>query len=191
MTQTSAVSAKNSLAPRWQALAAVFLGQCAVIGWMITERVHLLTTGREIVLDVVPVDPRDLFRGDYVRLGYPAERVPAAMFAEPQGKRGTPVYVVLAQDAAGKWQPVRAQAKLPTGLAQGEVVFQATVGGQGTGTVDFGIGTYFVPENEGRKIEKQIAGKQVQIRVAVSPTGKPAIKGMLIGGLPVFTEPLL
>jgi uncharacterized membrane-anchored protein len=158
---------------------------------MITERVHLLTTGREIVLDVVPVDPRDLFRGDYVRLGYPAERVSAALFTEPQGKRGTPVYVVLAQDGAGKWQPVRAQSTVPTGLAQSEVVIQATVGGQGTGTVDFGIGTYFVPENEGRKIEKEIAGKQVQIRVAVSPTGKPAIKGMLIGGLPVYTEPLL
>ena len=53
------------------------------------------------------------------------------------------------------------------------------------------FGYYFVPENEGRKIEKEIASKQVQVRVALSPAGKPAIKGMLVGGVPVFTEPLL
>ena len=29
-----------------------------------------LKTGREIILETVPVDPRDLFRGDYVILSY-------------------------------------------------------------------------------------------------------------------------
>ena len=60
------------------ALAAVALAQTAVLAWMVIDRIQLLRSGREIVLPIVPVDPRDLFRGEYVRLEYPAAQVPLA-----------------------------------------------------------------------------------------------------------------
>ena len=41
-----------------------------ILGWMVVDRVRLLAAGREIVLPIRPVDPRDLFKGDYARLGY-------------------------------------------------------------------------------------------------------------------------
>ena len=58
----------------WLAIAAVAVGQALVLGWMIWDRTSLLANGREVVLDVVPVDPRSLFRGDYVILGYDISR---------------------------------------------------------------------------------------------------------------------
>ena len=180
---------------RWRALAAVFAGQCAVLGWMIAERVHLLTTGQEIVLDVVPVDPRDLFRGDYVRLGYTAERIPRRLFAEPPGHQGAPVYVVLAKDSASRWLPVKAQAMKPATLAKDEIAVRGKIrwpdDRAGVVNVDFGIGSYFVPEGDGLKIESDVAKHQVQVRVSVNGDGKAAIKGLLVGGTSAYTEPLL
>jgi len=51
------------------ALAILALAQTGVLAAMVIDRVRLLTSGREITLPIVPVDPRDLFRGEYVRLG--------------------------------------------------------------------------------------------------------------------------
>ena len=50
---------------------------------MVIDRVRLLKTGREITLPIVPVDPRDLFRGEYVRLGYDIGRVPLRLLDGP------------------------------------------------------------------------------------------------------------
>ena len=66
----------------WIAIAVVALGQAAVLGWMIWDRASLLANGREVVLEVIPVDPRSLFRGDYVILGYDISR-----FDLPAGRR--------------------------------------------------------------------------------------------------------
>ena len=54
----------------WYAVAAVAAIQTAVLGWMVYDRVSLLRSGREMIADVLPIDPRDLFRGDYVIFGY-------------------------------------------------------------------------------------------------------------------------
>jgi uncharacterized membrane-anchored protein len=43
---------------------------------MIAERAAPLRSGRTVLLRVVPVDPRDLLRGDYVTLSYEISRVP-------------------------------------------------------------------------------------------------------------------
>ena len=54
----------------WPLLGGVALLQSAALFDMIYERHRLLKTGREITLAVRPLDPRDIFRGDYVTLGY-------------------------------------------------------------------------------------------------------------------------
>src|SRR5437667_8552551 len=59
-----------------------------------------LSTGRVVLLETAPVDPRDLLRGDYVILSYKISRVPMDLFAPPVAgplPAGTPVYVTLEQ----------------------------------------------------------------------------------------------
>ena len=54
----------------WPLLAGVAVVQSAALFNMVYERDRLLKTGKEIVLPVQPLDPRDIFRGDYVTIGY-------------------------------------------------------------------------------------------------------------------------
>src|SRR5690606_25052583 len=78
----------------WLAVAAVAVLQTAALGWMVYERVRLLQTGREAVLPIVPVDPRSLFRGDYVRLSYDVTRVPGRLI-KGDVSRGEWLYVTI------------------------------------------------------------------------------------------------
>ena len=59
----------------WVLLTVVALVQTLALVWMVGARVSLLSSGREVVLETVPVDPRSIFRGDYVRLAYKISRL--------------------------------------------------------------------------------------------------------------------
>src|SRR5258708_2650618 len=59
----------------------LFAGVCLqalVLIAMIAIHAAPYLVGERIVLKVVPIDPRDVFRGDYVILGYEINRLPAA-----------------------------------------------------------------------------------------------------------------
>ena len=53
--------------------------QVGFLGWMIAGRAAILRDGAEALLKVEPIDPRDLLRGDYVRLGYEISRITARL----------------------------------------------------------------------------------------------------------------
>ena len=48
----------------------LILLQALILAGMIGYRYYWVETGEKIFLRVSPVDPRDLFRGDYVSLSY-------------------------------------------------------------------------------------------------------------------------
>ena len=72
------------------ALGVLALAQTAALAAMVVDRVRLLATGREITLPIVPVDPRDLFRGEYVRLGYSVDTLPVNQLEGPEPARNAP-----------------------------------------------------------------------------------------------------
>jgi uncharacterized membrane-anchored protein len=53
----------------------------------------------------------------------------------------------------------------------------------------YGIERYFVPEGEGRAIEKANREGKVAVVAAVTKAGRAAIKRLLIDGQPVYDEP--
>jgi len=55
--------------------AVIVLAQVLVVLALVVREERLLASGTEITLEVVPVDPRDLLRGDYVTLGYKAQNL--------------------------------------------------------------------------------------------------------------------
>src|SRR3972149_10134022 len=90
----------------WLAIGVGGLVQMAALVWMVWDRVHLLRTGREIVAEVTPVDPRDLFRGDYVIFGYPFSRT--GEVSVPGGtRRGDTIYVTLEPKDPGQGEIVQ------------------------------------------------------------------------------------
>lgn len=171
--------------------------QIAVLGWMIVDRTRLIKMGREVVLPIRPVDPRDLFRGQYVRLGYDISSVPVRLLEGPPPARNAPFYVTLEQSDDATWRPIRLSVAKPQAASPKQVVLKGRSlvpvpnYEAGSVTVRYGIESYFVPEGEGPRLEELARDRKLAILIAVDGSGAAAIKGILIDGKLQYTEQLL
>jgi len=181
--------------PLGLAIAAAL--QIAVLGWMVVDRTRLIKTGQDVVLPIRPVDPRDLFRGQYVRLGYDISSVPVKLLEGPRPQRNAPFYVTLEQGDDGTWRPIRISVAKPHVTPPKQIVLKARPwtafpqGDTGSVNVRYGIESYFVPEGEGPRLEALARDKKLAILIAVDGSGAAAIKGILIDGKLQYTEQLL
>jgi uncharacterized membrane-anchored protein len=178
-------------------IAIVALAQTAVLAYMVTDRVRLLSSGREITLPIVPVDPRDLFRGEYVSLGYDIGRVPVSLLEGPAPGANDAFYVVIEKQADGAWKPVKASRAFPKETSPDRVVLKGravfTAPWRAPNTVQqvrYGIESYFVPEGEGKRLEDVAREKRMAALIAVDSGGNAAIKGIIIDGKLQYEEPL-
>lgn len=202
------VTAAQTFLARWRTalIALVATVQALVLVAMVWDREALLANGRQVTMDVRPVDPRSLFRGDYVILSYDMSRLPLSMFpSHPQTDQR--VLVRLAQDAAagvGVWKPTGVTLAMPQRVPDGEIVLaghvryappQTRTSLRATETeqkvlMTYGIESFFVPEGTGKPIELQIGHGKVKVELAVSGSGEAAIKALLVDGERVAAEPL-
>tara|TARA_B100000315_G_scaffold108481_1_gene99566 strand:+ start:3435 stop:4004 length:570 start_codon:yes stop_codon:yes gene_type:complete len=150
----------------------VVAGQLALLLTVIGVKEQTLRTGTTVVLQAVPVDPRSLFQGDYVDLNYEISLLPPYLSDSPPGAK---VYVSL-MERDDVWEAITYNTRKPGG---DRVFIKGIVGRRGS--VDFGIGTYFVPEGTGRVIERV---QDLKIRVAIDGGGAALIKEVLIDGQP-------
>ena len=142
---------------------------------MVIDRVRLLSSGREITLPIVPVDPRDLFRGEYVRLGYAVSTVPMRQLEGPRPRENAAFYVVLEKKPDGAWQTVKMSRAMPQETSPDRIVLKARAtywparddGRRARCGVRYGIESYFVPEGQGRKLEDLAREKKLATLVAV------------------------
>lgn len=183
--------------PIFFALAALI--QVVLVGLMVYDRVRVLREGSEVTLQTRPVDPRDLLRGDYVVLTYDITNLPAGDLKDtPSQGRGTPVFVKLARK--GDFYEAVSVHAAPVPVADGEVLIRGrAIGGANCGSthrlfcerlhVNYGIERYFVPQDEGKAIERSRNEGQVSVVASVAPSGRAAIKRLLLGGKPVYDEP--
>lgn len=181
----------------WLAIAVVALVQTAALATMVYGRVTLLRDGREIVAEVVPVDPRDLFRGDYVILGYAFGRGDVPV---PEGtNQGDRIYVTLKEAAPEQWEVVGTSAAYEQPSDPSYVVLKGIAGyvsqlpdkPQPRASVRYGIESYFVPEGTGRTLEEQVREKRISAVLAVGSSGDVAIKALVVDGRRIAEEPLL
>ena len=181
------------------ALAIVALAQTGVLAAMVIDRVRLLTSGREITLPIVPVDPRDLFRGEYVRLGYDIGRVPARLLDGPRPRHNAPFYVVLEKNArrrlgAGQDIPRQAQRNLARPhRAQGPLGLRLAAEQPrptrcwACATASRAISCPRARASGSRTLARE---KRMAALIAVDARGNAAIKGLIIDGKLQYEEPL-
>jgi uncharacterized membrane-anchored protein len=164
------------------------LMQVLVLVYMAGEREYIVRNGKIIYLRTAPIDPRDLFRGDYVRLNYEISSIPASDL--PGGDaanliKGEKVYVSLKEASNGLYELERVGKKAPrTGVylvGRSPHAYQYRRFGYPL-MLNYGIEAYFVQQGKGREIEKRLGSRnQVQIplemQIAVSGNGKAVIKG--------------
>ena len=143
-----------------------------------------LHTGREVVLQTVPVDPRDLFRGDYVVLSYGANTLDLTSLPNDVERlvHGQTVYVALNTNGPHA-APVAVSAARPSGDAaflKGRVEWAS--GRQIR--VTYGLESFFVPEGKGRTLERA-RGKSLEVIAVVDRSGRAVIKALRLNGVPV------
>ena len=166
--------------------------QVTILAAMVAIHAAPLVVGETIVLRVEPVDPRDLFRGDYVTLAYAINRVP------PEGITGIPeaqkepsyngprrepeeqtVYVSLEPEADGRhWHATRFSTQRP---ATGEFirgVYRRYV--WGPGRLYYGIEAFYVPEGTGRKYEEATRSRHLVAEIALAPWGQAKLRSLRI-----------
>ena len=164
-------------------LLLTVVAQLATLLGMIALRAAPLVTGQTVLVRVQPVDPRDLFRGDYVILSYDFSRVPSDGIEGLSGSErgswkkleGRPVYVTLVPDSNG----VHHRAEKVTVAKPERGLF---IKGQMEryGSMKFGIESYFVQEGTGREYEQAIRDRKLSAELAVSSSGQAALKGLRI-----------
>lgn len=182
--------------PLW-GFALAFLIQAGLLGYMLAARASLLANGTEIRLPVIPVDPRDFFRGDYVVLAYPMSQLKASELAgEDEFAYGEPIFVELVQDGE-VWKPVALHKVKPDGALsiRGEISNYTYSAGCSEPScaiynVDYNLEKFFVPEGEGLELEKLRNDQRVQVDAVVAEDGRAALKRLLVDGEVRYEEEL-
>ncbi|HAH10207.1 MAG TPA: hypothetical protein DCL54_04035 [Alphaproteobacteria bacterium] len=177
-------------------LAVVGLLTAALV-YMIADRMALLASPNVVSLEVIPIDPTDPFRGDYVILAYKISNIEVdkADGVDDIGFREQ-VYVALKQDAqfwvvAGLYRQasaVPAGQKYIRGLVSNAWEIDDTK--RRKIQVTYGIESFFVPQGSGKPLEDAQRQGVVSADIALGTDGRAAIKAVRVDGQPVHTETL-
>ena len=178
------------------------LVQIGFLSWIIAGRAAILRNGKEVLVKVQPVDPRDLLRGDYIFLNNSISRIPVKLIANvPQGASSSddgPIVVRLKKGADGYWQPMAAwfgRAPAPPGADEADIAGHVNAGWglqepDATIEPDYGIGRFYVPEGEGMAIQNDMRVRPFSIKLALAADGTAQIKALMDGDKTLFEEPL-
>ena len=174
--------------------------QTAVLGYMVESRASILRNGTEIKLKTLPVDPRDLFRGDYVILSYPISTIPGSIVTGevPKVNGRERLVVRLKPGADGLWTATEASFGT-LAPEEGSVLLRTQPFDYYSVTdgvlpdslfVSYGIERYYVPEGEGKVLEDARNQEELEVEARVSADGTPQIARLILRGEPVYDEPL-
>jgi uncharacterized membrane-anchored protein len=157
--------------------------QLLILLGMIALRTLPLLTGQTVLVRVVPVDPRDLFRGDYVILSYEFSRTPRegieGLANEDRGDwrklEGRAVYVPLVRDSVpGHWRAEKVTLVKP----DAGPFLKGQMGRYGS--MEFGIEAYYVQEGSGHRFEQAIRNRRLSAELAVTSSGQAALKSLKV-----------
>ena len=189
--------------PAWRMWVPLLL-QIGLIAAVPATAVYTFITGKTVVLQTAPVDPYDFLRGYYQVLSYdisdltnlqklpgwkdlPTEKKPC-----PPGivcpknphnvKPKTSFYVILEAPKTATnpgrpqaWKPVRVSLENPGNLPANQIAIKGKYNGW---RMEYGLETYYMPEDEREKVNQEISEAQRKqrqsflVEVKVDKTGR-------------------
>jgi uncharacterized membrane-anchored protein len=183
-----------------------FLGAIILFVIVLTSGVYmqenLRRNGQQVILDTLPIDPRDILRGDYVDLSYEIGRGDKAVAFAQTLSVSQPVYALLTLGndnrvvdyAFSTTQPKDGVYIRGEGVVQeyqnyvwerdGQPIYET----EKNGTINYPqIEQYFVPEGKGWEIDRMGrlgSGKKLEVKIAVNGS-RAQILELLVDGQPV------
>ena len=155
--------------------------------WMMATAITMetkLTGPNTVLLETMPVDPRDFLRGDYVILNYKISSIPAAWIQRTpqQNLQNQTVYVTL--EKRGKFHEATAASLTPHPPAPGQYIARGTIEnswnfrGQASVRVNYGIERYYVKEGTGNP------RGTLTVQCVANPDETLLIKQVFVNGKP-------
>ncbi|MFL0804312.1 MAG: GDYXXLXY domain-containing protein [Agarilytica sp.] len=170
-------------------LVLVIVAQLAVLAFMAIKREVILAYGDTVYLRSAPIDPRDPFRGDFVRLEYGINRIFKTQYqgAVPFSdlKRGASVFAVLEPMHDDVYVPMHyTDTKPESGLfIKGRVTSRHRYRWADRKYIDakFGIEQYFVQQGKGKDMEKRLGSRDglqipAEMKIALGSDGTGVIQ---------------
>ena len=182
----------------WRILATALLLTIALIGLILREN-RLRDTGREAILSIDAVDPRDLLTGHYVALRISEARPDLAVCPKGLPTAATPGLMRLAPGPDGRHHlvtgpKVRGELKV-TGFAdcQDTALSERVPAVPGSSalaappivTLDIGVDRYHADQDEAEAIDKVLRNRNpgsAAIVISVGPDHRARLKGLILNG---------
>jgi uncharacterized membrane-anchored protein len=158
-----------------QLVLACSLPVLILLGMCFTP-VYTMLNGEEMILQTKPLDPSDLFRGDYVTLQYEAEEVPIslvdkAVITRLQKIGGQFDVYVLMEKKSGVHTPMKVTLEKPDkGLyLKGTINYTDKDNqGQETAFLEYNLDNYYLEDNTGTEWEKASAKGEILAKLKVN-----------------------
>lgn len=172
----------------WLIIGAAAL-QVLVLGYIAVERELVVLRGKTVYLRTAPIDPRDVFRGDYVRLDYEISHVPAPLLRDGLKNRKTDYSYLHPKDRPTVYAVLRTDGDigeleyLTDIKPAGGLFLRGTIENDWSGAshVKYGIEAFFVQQKTGLDLERgqNEGGIQtpLEMKTAVGNNGTAVLKG--------------
>jgi len=151
--------------------------QLLILAAVPAQKLLAAVVGKPVLLKVAPVDPYNILSGYYLTLGYEISGIDDNV---RELEDGTVVYAVLQPARDGSWRRVDLTTAWPQQLPDGALVIKGSKRGW---RIEYGIESFFVPENQRDSIASDLRQHQDQARVEVriDARGNAVLKQLLIG----------
>lgn len=185
-------------------IVCCIMAQVAGLGYMVFGREHVIRNGRSISIKTAPIDPRDPFRGDFVRLRYAMNSFGNAPIqwqpVDYEPKKGDKIYAVLNQRSGGLHEILYFTNKLPDLDAtpeniaiRGRVTYISNQNWPNVRNAKFGVEQFFVEQGRGIDIENRRGTRgeiqnAMHIAMSVSDDGTAVVTGHSWSALAIGLE---
>lgn len=164
------------------AFLSVAVAQLLTISYLFAAPAWTMNHGQVVTLKTQPVDPFDLFRGEYANLSYDVGKAPSTLESAP----GRSVYTLLSRQKGndGVWTANNYSFKpIVAGPGQVVMVGKMSYGWEGNNNggarVRYGIERLYMKEGTSRQLERR--GGKLDVEVVIAASGQPLIKRVLEG----------
>lgn len=153
-------------------LLIIIISWLLLIAGFVISNEFTLKSGREVLLKTVPIDPRDLLRGDYVMLRYEISEAELALDYKPNST----VYTILNLDDENIASISFVAQKKPENMLfiKGNLKQCHTLDDTKKCRIEYGIESYFVKEGTGKIIEKELR-KGALVKVKLDSDGNAKV----------------
>ena len=164
-------------------LCAIFLQIGFVLSIPVIKETNI-RSGKTIVVKTIPIDPQSFFRGDYINLSYEFSQIDLNEVEHDKAyfDRGQRIFVRLSK-ASGSWEVVQVSSKPLKNIGLDQIMVVGSINNwpsHNNFSVIYGIESYFVPEGEGKYIEKKIADKRATVELSIDKKGSASVRKIFI-----------